>query len=559
MTSPERRVARLASYRGRWYWSGAVGWTLWFVTPLGPGWLIGRVFDELPEHGASRHFWTLLMGLLAAHIGSALLIFVAHRTYVQGLEAAKALARVNVINAQLASGGAESAPRTVPVGDVLSRLRDDPFDVLFLIDNWVDLLGAALYGTGAIILLCRIDPLATAAGVIPMIALGFGNRLIGNLARRNRQKSRDSSSAVGDFLNASFEASLTVKVGGARHDVLRRLDSLNTTRAHAAVRDSVWNDLVWTVNSAAADIFVGVALVVASRRNLTAGDVTLFASYLIGMVWLPMRLGGIVVGRRRYQVSADRLDALVAPASKGTDRLTEHRVLPILGGRPAARPDRRARVPLDCLGVSNLTVASRGIENLSFTVERGSLTVISGPVGSGKTSVLRALIGLLDIDSGAVHWNGNVVADRAAFFIPPQCAFVPQVPRLFAESLRDNLRLGHDIDDHELHEAITLAAFDKDLIDLSDGLDTAVGARGVRLSGGQAQRAAAARALSHRAELLVLDDLTSALDMETELELWTRLAHAGYTVLAASNRPVALARATTVIDLSGRVGSPQPT
>jgi ATP-binding cassette, subfamily B, bacterial len=80
-------------------------------------------------------------------------------------------------------------------------------------------------------------------------------------------------------------------------------------------------------------------------------------------------------------------------------------------------------------------------------------------------------------------------------------------------------------------------------------LATPIGARGVRLSGGQAQRAAATRALVHRPELLVLDDLTSALDVETENQLWERLAAAGFTVLAASNRPVALARANQVITL----------
>ncbi len=554
--APEFRVARLASFRSRWYWTGTVGWILWFVTPLGPGWLIGRTFHELQLNGPSRRFWFLAAGLLASHIGSALLIFAAHRVYVQGIEAAKALARANVVNAQLASGGPEAAARTVPVGDIVARLRDDPFDVLYLMDNWVDLLGATLFGLGAILLLARIDPLAAAAGIVPMIAVGFGNRLIGNLARRYRQRSRDATSAVGDFLNSTFEASLTVKLAGARTDVLRRLDRLNTVRAHAAVRDNTWNELVWTVNTAAADVFVGVALVVAARRNLDAGEITLFASYLLGMVWLPMRLGGIIVGRRRYQVSAGRLDALVAPTSSGgagtgVDRLIEHRDLPVLGGPAARAPERAPRIRLEQFDVKNLTVVSRRIEGVTFSIVPGSLTVITGPVGSGKTSVLRAILGLIEADAGELRWNGVPIRDPAAFFVPPHAAFVPQVPRLFAESLLDNLRLGHSLSDASVSEAISVAAFDRDVADLPDGLATLVGARGVRLSGGQAQRAAAARALVHQPELLVLDDLTSALDVETERELWDRLAAAGVTVLAASNRPAALARADTVIELGG--------
>jgi ATP-binding cassette, subfamily B, bacterial len=548
---PEFRVAKLASFRARWYWAGTIGWILWFVTPLGPGWLISKLFDELEHTGATSRFWTLLVALLATHLGAALLIFAAHRTYVQGTEAAKALARTNVVNAQLASGGSEAAPRTVPIGDVLARLRDDPFDVLFLIDNWVDLLGALIYGGGAVWLLARIDPWATLAGVGPMIAIGFANRFVGNAARKYRSRSRTAASAVGDFLTSAFEASLTVKVAGAQTDVLRRLDQLTATRAHAAVRDGTWNEVVWTINSAAADAFVGVALLVASRRRLSSGDITLFASYLAGMGWLPMRIGSIIVGRRRYQVSAARLDALLAVSGNGAvDRLIEHRPLPILGGPPAVRPVSSARVPLTRLDVRGLTIAGRGLDNINLTIERGSLTIVSGPVGSGKTSLLRALIGLLEIDDGSVLWNGSLIADRAAFFVPPQCSFVAQVPRLFAESLADNLRLGHSISDGDVQRAIDLAAFAPDVADLPHGLDTLVGARGVRLSGGQAQRAAAARALVHRPELLVLDDLTSALDVETELELWEGLATAGYTVLAASNRPVALARADQVIALA---------
>jgi ATP-binding cassette, subfamily B, bacterial len=547
---PEFRVAKLASFRARWYWIGTIGWVLWFITPLGPGWLISKLFDELQTRGPTTRFWTLLTALLATHLGAALLIFAAHRTYVQGTEAAKALARINVVNAQLASGGSESAPRTVPIGDVLARLRDDPFDVIFLIDNWIDLLGALLYGSGAVWLLARIDPWATLAGVGPMIAIGFANRFVGNAARKYRSRSRTAASAVGDFLTSAFEASLTVKVAGAQRDVLRRLDELTATRAHAAVRDGTWNEVVWTINTAAADAFVGVALFVASRHRLSSGDITLFASYLAGMGWLPMRIGSIIVGRRRYQVSAARLDALLAPLNGEIDRLIEHRPLPILGGPPAARPHSAIRVPLKKLEVRGLTIEGRGLDHIDLTIERGSLTLISGPVGCGKTSFLRALIGLLDIDDGTVLWNGSVIADRAAFFVPPQCAFVAQVPRLFAESLADNLRLGHSIADGDVRLAIHLAAFAPDVANLPHGLDTLVGARGVRLSGGQAQRAAAARALVHKPELLVLDDLTSALDIETELELWKGLATAGYTVLAASNRPVALARADQIVELA---------
>ena len=543
----ERRMVRLANYRGRWYWVGTVAWIVYFATPLLPGWITATVFNELQNSGASRRFWALAALLLGVEVGVATLIHVGHRFYVQGVEASKNLLRVNAVAGQLASGGDRAAPRTIPVGDVLSRLRDDPFDVLFLLDNWVDMVGYLIYGVVAATILLTIDPVAALAGIIPMLLVGVLNTRIGSFARRFRGRSRAASSAVGDFLNSAFEASLTVKVAGAQPDVLNRLRELNDRRAHAQSRDGVWNELVWTLNSAMGDIFVGVALFVASRRSLSTGEITLFVSYLVNIVWLPMRLGGIVVGRRRYEVSATRLDALVATGP--TDHLVEHRSMPALGGDAVSMSPPPARQRLDRLDVEGLTVESRGLGDVSFSVERGSLVVVSGPVGSGKTSLLRAVIGLITIDAGSVSWNGTPVVDRAAFFVPPQCAYVAQVPRLFADTLAANLRLGQDITDDELNQAVLLAAFDIDVAGFPNGVGTMVGARGVRLSGGQAQRAAAARALAHRTELLVLDDLTSALDVETELELWTRLADAGFTVLAASNRPAALARANHVIEL----------
>ena len=115
------------------------------------------------------------------------------------------------------------------------------------------------------------------------------------------------------------------------------------------------------------------------------------------------------------------------------------------------------------------------------------------------------------------------VDDPAAFFAPPRCAYTGQVPRLFSESLGDNILLGLPAARVDVAGAIHKAVFERDVAEMPDGLATMVGSRGVRLSGGQMQRAAATRMFVRDAELLVFDDLSSALDVETERTLWARV------------------------------------
>jgi ATP-binding cassette subfamily B protein len=141
------------------------------------------------------------------------------------------------------------------------------------------------------------------------------------------------------------------------------------------------------------------------------------------------------------------------------------------------------------------------------------------------------------------------VEDPSTFFVPPRSAYTPQVPRLFSETLRDNLLLGRSLDDAALQRSVHSAVLEHDVAMLARGLDTLVGPRGVKLSGGQMQRAAAARMFAGEAELLVIDDVSSALDSDTEAELWKRLFERGdgVTCLVVSNRPTALLRADQVL------------
>jgi ATP-binding cassette subfamily B protein len=197
----------------------------------------------------------------------------------------------------------------------------------------------------------------------------------------------------------------------------------------------------------------------------------------------------------------------------------------------------------------------RGIEGVSLHIPRGSFTVVTGRIGSGKTTLLRALLGLLPKQGGEIFWNGKLVEDPANFLVPPRSSYTSQVPLLFSESIKDNILMGLPEDQVDLNQAVWLAVLDRDIADLEYGLDTVIGSKGVKISGGQRQRTAAARMFVRRPELLVLDDLSSALDVETEQQLWERVfALEGMTCLVATHRRPALRRADHIIVLkNGRV------
>src|SRR5262249_45609860 len=141
------------------------------------------------------------------------------------------------------------------------------------------------------------------------------------------------------------------------------------------------------------------------------------------------------------------------------------------------------------------------------------------------------------------------------FFIPPRSAYTPQVPRLFSDTLKDNILLGLPEAQVDLGDAVHRAVMEADLAAMPDGLETMVGPKGMRLSGGQIQRAAAARRFVREPSLLVFDDLSSALDVETERALWERLFQRPHTTcLVVSHRRAALRRADRIVVLKdGRV------
>lgn len=154
-------------------------------------------------------------------------------------------------------------------------------------------------------------------------------------------------------------------------------------------------------------------------------------------------------------------------------------------------------------------------------------------------------------DGGEIYWNGTVVSDPTTFFVPPYSAYTPQVPHLFSSTLQENILLGlseEAVDVSAREAAIHTAVLEKDVAELENGLQTMIGTGGIKLSGGQVQRTAVARMLVRDAELLVFDDVSSALDVDTEQLLWERLFASRESIyLVVSHRRLVFQRADHII------------
>ncbi|RKD98388.1 ABC transporter ATP-binding protein [Halopiger aswanensis] len=158
------------------------------------------------------------------------------------------------------------------------------------------------------------------------------------------------------------------------------------------------------------------------------------------------------------------------------------------------------------------------IEDVSFEADPGDTVALVGPTGAGKSTVLKLLLRLYDVQEGSVKLDGHDVRDIALSDLRSAVGYVSQDTFLFDGTIADNIRYGQfDASDEAVREAAKAAQAHEFIADLEDGYDTRVGERGVKLSGGQRQRIALARTVLDDPEVLILDEATSAVDTKTEL------------------------------------------
>jgi len=467
------------------------------------------------------------------------------------------LLRKNLLRHILRRPGASPLPDSA--GEAVSRFRNDVMEIpLFVI--WINdiLIGLAIVAV-SIGLMASVSPEITLAALGPLLVVGVVANASSRRIERYRRASRKAGGAVTGFIGELFASVLAVKVATAETPIIGRFHRLNDERRRLALRETLFDGILHSLYRNVSSLGTGVILLLVGQSmrlgTFSVGDFSLFV-YLLSSVGEMTTFAGMLAARyKQLTVSVQRMERLMEDAPG--DALVAASPVDLGGPLPAvADPaptpvDRLER--LDAIGLTfRYPGTENGIEGVGLHLQRGTLTVVTGRVGSGKTTLLRVLLGLLPRQSGEISWNGAQIAEAGTFFVPPRCAYTAQVPRLFSDTLRNNILLGLERNDAEIAQAVRLAVMERDLEELERGLDTAVGSRGVKLSGGQAQRAAAARMFVRTPELLVFDDLSSALDVETERLLWERLLHLREsTCLVVSHRRPVLRRADHVIVLRG--------
>ncbi|MGB0604500.1 MAG: ATP-binding cassette domain-containing protein [Candidatus Latescibacterota bacterium] len=531
------------------------------LQPFAVGLIMQAFFNALSgDAPAGLNAWTLVVLFVLLELGDRVTLFIAAVVGVRWRFHVESLLRKNLLQAVMEVHN----PRQVSVssGEATNRFRDDVEAVVRYLEQYVNLWGNLIFAALAISYMAKIDVAVTAVTVIPSILIVTIVDIARKHIQRYRAAQRAATEAATNFANEMFGSVLAIQVATTESPIVDRFRRLNDARRKSTLVDNLFTQMLFSINFNISHVATGAILIMVAEQmrsgQFTVGDFALFTTYVGEVARSGSLIGSVMAQHRRAEVSLSRMER-TAELDR-SDSLVEHG--PVFLTEPAPSVERHTdgdQGRLDRLSVRGLTHvfdgSSNGVYDIDIDLGPDSFNVVTGRIGAGKTTLLRTLLGVLPMQSGRVDWNGERVEDPKSFFVPPRCAYTPQVPRLFSEKLRDNILMGVPDSDGEVAEAIRLGVMEDDIPTLENGLETLVGPRGVKLSGGQMQRTAAARMFVRRAGLYVFDDLSSALDVETENALWDRVfaARRGASLVVSHRRP-ALERADQIIVLKeGRI------
>ncbi len=529
---------------------GSLGGIVMNTAVVLPAILLGRAVDTVVDFGdgAASH---LNVALAAAAYAGAMAAHQAPRI-VKRFWLMTANMRIRSSLRADALRGVLGWPigrlQRAPVGDLMARINGD-VETLgvgvreFTIETW----DTVLFSASLVVAMLLFDSGLTALALAPVVPAMVLAHATGRWVTRRTTRWREANAGLTDSLQEQLAGVRVLRLFGRRAAAADRVTAQSQQQVDAALalvrlRDGL-RPTYTTLMTA------GVVLVVwQGGERVLAGALTtgafvayleLYLRFVIRAFRVPQLVNSIQSGAAAYV----RLRPLLAtPRSMdGEPPMASFHQGHLVGAgsvpeRPSGGGTGAATLSLEGVTMRYPGAEAPTIDNLSLEVSAGSLVAITGPVGSGKSALAQALVGLYPLDGGSVRVGGQRLEILPSVERAARIGYFPQDAYLFSGSVRENV-LMDDVRaltapglEPALHSSIALAAMEPDVDAWPQGLATEIGELGIRVSGGQRQRIALARALvaqaPRRPGLLVLDDPFSAVDVDTEVQIVTALREA---------------------------------
>ena len=397
---------------------------------------------------------------------------------------------------------------------------------------------------GVLFVMIWISPLLTLFLVLFNPAVGVLTQKLGKYVKNLKKKENASLEMFQLALTETFDAIRQIKVSNRERQFFSHLDVLSEDVKEQSAEFSWRNDaaekMSMFVFMFGFDMFRAFAILLVAVTTLSIGEMFAMIGYLWFMLGSVQSILQIQYGFHSANGALERINVLL---SMPREEDYECKINPFVNNEPVS------------LQIKNLSFGYSQenliLNDISLSIKAGEKVGIKGESGCGKSTLVQVIMGLYRMNSGQIFYNDVALEDIGYATVRANVAAVLQHPSQLNTSLRVNLCLGNEYTDEELWQALRVAQLDDIVENMPNKLDSQIGTRGVRLSGGQLQRLAIARVLLTRPSMLILDEATSALDENTEAKLHKSLNEqfTHITALIVAHRTSALNQADHVYEM----------
>ncbi len=403
-------------------------------------------------------------------------------------------------------------------GDIQTRLISDVGGVQNVVSNtFVDALSNIAIVVSSLITMFWLDWRLTLLAISLTPVIGFFGKMVGEMSRDIRKGVQEKTSDLNSMMqeNLSVSGALLGKTIGRADVLAEKFDVENQALAGWQVKASVLQYAFFGMFRIITQIIPALIFWLAGWL-LTRGDQNISVGMLVAFSGLQTRMFFPLTGLMSLQAELIGSFALFDRIFEYLDM--KHDIQEKQGATVLPKASIAGRVSFEGVGFKyDQESPDWTLENINFEADAGQLIALVGPSGAGKTTVTYMIPRLYDVDAGTVRIDGVDVRDIALEDLKAAVGMVTQETYLVHTTVKENLRIAKpDATDQELIDACKLAAIHDHIDSLDQKYDTVVGERGYKLSGGEKQRLAIARAILKNPPILILDEATSALDTTSE-------------------------------------------